>query len=412
MTVDGEVAIVGSGNQDYFAWEISHEFNVLLDHPGATAQVEAAVFQPDWERAIGNYLELYEGNDAEQELVCPIAALPGVAKNVKFGDTEFCDNDEARSLILHDLEAGQVVRLYDDPDRVYRDDDWTEIIVKQDVARKVIPTFEQHIFDDDDVRVIYHSDNNDLDGQVSSIEIALEPIGTVVDLYEGYLATGDLVCSTRIDGPATYDFQDDPFCNNDSARSLELYDLPADQVVWFYDSPSGSLDDDWTAIIPKVDLPYLILPSLETDIVNDAFVVLHHEVNGLDQRVSRMRIGTPDEVVGVASFYEGNDGTQDLVCELAMVDRSENFKDHGECDNDEARSMRLSQVPAGTVIRIYNDPDCQPIDDWAMIWVIQDLDDKLIDSFEENVTDDDLVLQFFPFGGLDGKVSCIDFDLP
>ncbi len=52
MTVDGEVAIVGSGNQDKQSWHHSRELNVLIDDADAVAKLEAAVFVPDWKRSI------------------------------------------------------------------------------------------------------------------------------------------------------------------------------------------------------------------------------------------------------------------------------------------------------------------------------------------------------------------------
>jgi endonuclease/exonuclease/phosphatase family metal-dependent hydrolase len=68
-----------------------------------------------------------------------------------------CTNDEASSLVLYDVPAGRVLRLFDDSDG-NRGDDWVEIIAKRNIAKKIIVTLEQS-FEDDDVRVNYHSRN-------------------------------------------------------------------------------------------------------------------------------------------------------------------------------------------------------------------------------------------------------------
>lgn len=42
MSVDGEIAIVGSGNMDSQSWSNSREFNVLIDDATAVAMIEDA----------------------------------------------------------------------------------------------------------------------------------------------------------------------------------------------------------------------------------------------------------------------------------------------------------------------------------------------------------------------------------
>jgi Big-like domain-containing protein len=89
-------------------------------------------------------------------------------KKLDFTKGGRCTNDEARSLILYDVSAGRVLRLFDSPDG-WRGDDSVEIIAKRHIARKMIATFERS-FEDADVSVIYHRDNG-LDGKVSRLEV-------------------------------------------------------------------------------------------------------------------------------------------------------------------------------------------------------------------------------------------------
>ena len=49
MTVDGDIVIQGSGNQDTFAWNFSNEFNLLIDNRRYTRKLER-FFMEDWKR--------------------------------------------------------------------------------------------------------------------------------------------------------------------------------------------------------------------------------------------------------------------------------------------------------------------------------------------------------------------------
>ena len=241
MTTDDRLAIVGSGNQDTPSWNVSHEFNFLIDDSSVTSQLESSLFVPDWNKAAGSYAELYEGNSGTQDVVCPLFLNRN--KSLRFSDpwtgTDFpCNNDEARSILLHDVPAGKVLRFYDDGGRGYQEDDWTEIVVKRPVARKYVDTFEQS-FEDDDVRVVFHRDDG-LDGKISSAEVATAPVGPVVDLYEGNNGSQNLVCSNRVSGPRTIVLTSDAYCNNDEARSLVLTDFPTDKVIFVYDDSGAA----------------------------------------------------------------------------------------------------------------------------------------------------------------------------
>jgi phosphatidylserine/phosphatidylglycerophosphate/cardiolipin synthase-like enzyme len=314
LTMDNRVAIVGSGNQDTASWNVIHEFNYLLDDASVTSQLQGTVFEPDWSRAITQYLELYEGNNATQDVVCPIAVHQN--KTLRFyeppldGTDYRCDNDEARSILLHDIPAGRVFRFYDDPDRRYQDDDWTEIVVKRPVSRKYLSTFEQS-FEDDDIRVMYHR-NNGLDGKISSFEAQSAPFGPIMDLYEGNNGSQNLVCSNVVTGPRTIDLTQDAHCNNDEARSMVLYDFPVDKVIFVYDHSGGSHGDDWTLIVPKRTIKYAVINTFQSSFENADMRVCHFPDNGLDGKVSRIRIGNRSEAVGycgvtaTVSCPEGN----------------------------------------------------------------------------------------------------------
>lgn len=108
----------------------------------------------------------FEGNNAEQDYVCNVSMAR--EKALDLTNHRECVNDEARSLILYDVPAGAVLRLYDNSEG-NREDDWVEILVKRPISEKLIRTFEQS-FEDDDVRMTYFR-NNGLDGKVSRLEV-------------------------------------------------------------------------------------------------------------------------------------------------------------------------------------------------------------------------------------------------
>lgn len=51
MTADGEVALVGSANQDTLSWYLIRETNVVVDDPAVVAKYDEVVFDTDWDRA-------------------------------------------------------------------------------------------------------------------------------------------------------------------------------------------------------------------------------------------------------------------------------------------------------------------------------------------------------------------------
>jgi phosphatidylserine/phosphatidylglycerophosphate/cardiolipin synthase-like enzyme len=360
MGTDGRIAMVGSGNQDTASWNISREFNFLVDDTATAASIDGALFTPDWNRSVNEYVEVYEGNSGTGDVICAI----GVNRNKNLegfsdpllGSQYKCDNDEASSILLHDVPAGKVFRFYDDPVRRYQEDDWVEIITNRAVSRKYINTFQQS-FSDADVRVIYHRDNG-LDGKVSSAEVASSPVGAVMDLYDGNNAGGGLVCSNRITGLRTINLTSDPYCNNDAARSMVLYDFPPDKVIFVYDESGGSRSDDWTLIVPKRTITQATIGSFQGSFENTDVRVCAYPDNGLDGKVSRIRIGDRNEAIGFCGvtangnpFTYFSESDQLLACHAIAGDTPYNctgivdFNDRQMC----TAMVNATQTPCTTM---------------------------------------------------------------
>ena len=85
-----------------------------------------------------------------------------------FTQNSYCDNDEARSLVLKGVKAGLKILVYDES-TCSRSGATTKIVVKQDLTRKVINTFEVAV-NSPEVDVILLQ-NGDLNGEVSCVEV-------------------------------------------------------------------------------------------------------------------------------------------------------------------------------------------------------------------------------------------------
>ena len=80
--------------------------------------------------------------------------------------------------------------------------------------------------------------------------------------------------------------------------------------------------------------------------------------------------------------------------------------------NDEARSIRLRDVPAGWTIRVYDSPSQDKNDDWMSIVTTECINDFLIDKFEQPKTSGGFIQTSHRHNGLDGKISNLEIVPP
>ncbi|HEU4406678.1 MAG TPA: hypothetical protein VFS43_15530 [Polyangiaceae bacterium] len=79
--------------------------------------------------------------------------------------------------------------------------------------------------------------------------------------------------------------------------------------------------------------------------------------------------------------------------------------------NDEAKSVRLFNIPAGTVLRVYDSSVPDLTDDWSTIYVKRFVADLCVYSFQVTWDDvDHTVVRNHIRDGLDGKVSLVRVD--
>ncbi|HVI47733.1 MAG TPA: hypothetical protein VM802_22870 [Chitinophaga sp.] len=107
--------------------------------------------------------------------------------------------------------------------------------------------------------------------------------------------------------------------------------------------------------------------------------------------------------MGIIVFYEGNNGTQNIV-QTVEDTPGQNFR---PVKNDEIRSMKLYGVRPGCVITTYDSPDGSTGDDFCIVNVKRIAPEYTVDTFERSYEDEYVVVSFIRNNGLDGKISRI-----
>ncbi|WP_426287192.1 hypothetical protein [Luteibacter sp. E-22] len=82
------------------------------------------------------------------------------------------------------------------------------------------------------------------------------------------------------------------------------------------------------------------------------------------------------------------------------------------CTKDEAVSAKLQDLPPGTRIVLYDDPDCGDSDDYAVITIKQYVHDQILGHFAWDLDTPVLSMSIHRHDGLAGKVSCAEVDAP
>ncbi len=110
-----------------------------------------------------------------------------------------------------------------------------------------------------------------------------------------------------------------------------------------------------------------------------------------------------------AMFREDN-GCID-VSNGIVTDRSPlniNFQTQGGFSNDDARSLQLTDVHTGAIIRVFDSPAGATNDDWTQIFVKATVANACIGTFQLSSNSPTLKVDYHPVNGLDGKVSRVE----
>lgn len=109
--------------------------------------------------------------------------------------------------------------------------------------------------------------------------------------------------------------------------------------------------------------------------------------------------------MGNITLYEGNNATQNIVNSYSDSNFSGQVK-----PNDEARSVKLTNVRAGCRITVYDSKSASNNDDRCIIEVKKQVHEIVVGTFEHSYETDDVKVSFIRNNGLDGKVSYIKIE--
>lgn len=127
------------------------------------------------------------------------------------------------------------------------------------------------------------------------------------------------------------------------------------------------------------------------------------------------RLGTGRHAGGGITFFEDNGVVGDRVCGLPPATGDYRFEEPGggrACEDDEASSVLLYEIAAGTEIEVFDDDNCGTNDDHTLIRVKRSVVRYELGSFERGFEDEFLKVDRLTSGDLDGEVSCVRIRTP
>ena len=107
----------------------------------------------------------------------------------------------------------------------------------------------------------------------------------IIAFYEGNNATQNIV-QTIEDNPG----QDFRPIQNDTIRSARIYDVRPGCEIRVYDSEDGNTNDDFCIVNVKRNAPEYVISTFERSYEDEYVRVTFIRNNGLDGRVSRIRV--------------------------------------------------------------------------------------------------------------------------
>lgn len=112
-----------------------------------------------------------------------------------------------------------------------------------------------------------------------------------IDLYEGNNGTQNKIGTITDEAGQSINLKKHDDIDNDEARSLTLNDVREGAVIKLYDDPKGNAnDDDWVEIHVKKSSQQYTVNTFEKTYEDDFVKVTYHPNNGLDGKVSHIKV--------------------------------------------------------------------------------------------------------------------------
>ncbi len=111
----------------------------------------------------------------------------------------------------------------------------------------------------------------------------------------------------------------------------------------------------------------------------------------------------------VIELLDGADPRADFLCNLALrLDRALPVEPNRNCEGETKSAIRLSDIPAGHVIRLYESDSGNRNEDWVEITAKRHIRARTLDSFERTLDDADLRMRYHAEDGFNGRISRIE----
>lgn len=111
----------------------------------------------------------------------------------------------------------------------------------------------------------------------------------------------------------------------------------------------------------------------------------------------------------VVELLEGNDPRSDFLCNLPLAaGRDLLVEPRRNCEGETKAAFRLSDVPAGHVIRMYESANGSRNDDWLEITAKRYIASRRFESLEQMVDDADVRVRYHGEDGFNGRISRVE----
>jgi endonuclease/exonuclease/phosphatase family metal-dependent hydrolase len=111
----------------------------------------------------------------------------------------------------------------------------------------------------------------------------------------------------------------------------------------------------------------------------------------------------------VVELLEGSDPRNDFLCNLSLRSGRDILVDgRRSCAGDTKSAFRLSDVPAGHVIRMYESARGSRSEDWLEITAKRPIASRRFDSLEKTVEDADVRVRYHGEDGFNGQISRVE----
>lgn len=154
--------------------------------------------------------------------------------------------------------------------------------------------------------------------------------------------------------------------------------------------------------------PFMAFNRLQDMRDADGSLSDHFAVHGRFVFEARARTG-PATAFPVVELLEGRGARGDFLCNLSLpAGRDILVEQQRDCEGETKTAFRLTDIPAGHVIRFYESALGSRNEDWVEIVTKRHIASRRFGSFEQAVDDADVRVRYHREDGFDGRISRVE----